>query len=85
MAEPTRRDLLYCNRRSGLPVGHRWQAVWPFVDQMNPDAGVQALASIEVNSGYLRKAPAITVLWRAVAFIRHRTQKEIEEAPRCSG
>ena len=80
MSEPTRRDFLFIATGAVGAVGTA-AAVWPFVDQMNPDAGVQALASIEVNLGAIAEGSAITVLWRGKpVFIRHRTQKEIEEA-----
>ncbi|ODA66967.1 Ubiquinol-cytochrome c reductase iron-sulfur subunit [Methyloligella halotolerans] len=48
---------------------------------MNPDASAQALASIEVDLAPVEVGQAITVMWRGKPiFIRHRTDKEIEEA-----
>ena len=56
-------------------------AVWPLVDQMNPDASVKALASTEVDVSALELGKAITVLWRGKpVFIKRRTQEEIDEA-----
>ena len=56
-------------------------AVWPLVDQMNPDRSVKALASTEVDIGSLEPGKSITVLWRGKpVFIRRRTQEEIAEA-----
>ena len=56
-------------------------AVWPLVDQMNPDASVKALASTEVDVSALEPGKAITVLWRGKpVFIKRRTQEEIDEA-----
>ena len=56
-------------------------AVWPLVDQMNPDASVKALASTEVDVSALELGKAITVLWRGKpVFIKRRTQQEIDEA-----
>ena len=56
-------------------------ALWPFIDQMNPDAGALALASIEVDISPVKVGQAITVLWRGKpVFIRHRTPEEIESA-----
>ena len=46
--EPTRRDFLYVATGSLAAVGVA-SAVWPLIDQMNPDASVLALASIEVD------------------------------------
>ena len=54
-------------------------ALWPFIDQMNPDASVRALASIEVDLAPIAAGQAITVKWRGnPVFIRHRTPQEIE-------
>ena len=80
VSEHNRRDFLYIATAAVGVVGTA-AAVWPFVDQMNPDASVQALASIEVNLDAIEEGSAITVLWRGKpVFIRHRTQKEIDEA-----
>ena len=55
--------------------------VWPFVDQMNPDASVKALASTEVDLRPIASGQSITVLWRGKpVFIRRRTPEEISEA-----
>ena len=55
--------------------------VWPFVDQMNPDASVKALASTEVDLKPIASGQSITVLWRGKpVFIRRRTPEEISEA-----
>ena len=56
-------------------------AVWPLIDQMNPDQSVKALASTEVDVGSLEPGKSITVLWRGKpVFIKRRTQGEIAEA-----
>ncbi len=79
-AEPTRRDFLYIATGSVAAVGAA-AAIWPFIDQMNPDASVKALASIEVDLSAIEEGQSITVKWRGnPVFIRHRTAKEIEEA-----
>ena len=55
--------------------------VWPFIDQMNPDSSVKALASTEVDISQIQPGKAITVLWRGKpVFIKRRTQEEIAEA-----
>lgn len=55
--------------------------LWPFISQMNPDAGALALSSTEVDLASVKEGQAITVQWRGKpVFIRHRTKKEIEEA-----
>lgn len=79
-AEPTRRDFLYIATGSVAAVGAA-TTVWPLVDQMNPDASVRALASIEVDITSLEEGQSMTVKWRGnPVFIRYRTGKEIEES-----
>jgi len=79
-AEPTRRDFLYIATGSFAAVGAA-ATVWPLIDQMNPDAGVQALAAIEVDLGAIEVGQSVTVKWQGKpVFIRDRTDKEIEEA-----
>ncbi len=56
-------------------------SLWPFIDQMNPDASALSLASIEVDLAPVQEGQAITVMWRGKpVFIRHRTAEEIEKA-----
>ena len=56
-------------------------ALWPLVDQMNPDASTLSLASTDVDLAPIEEGQAITVMWRGKPiFIRHRTAKEVEEA-----
>ena len=79
-AEPTRRDFLYVATGVVAVVGTA-AAAWPFIDQMNPDASVQALASIEVDLSAVEEGQSITVKWRGKpVFLRHRTEAEIEAA-----
>ncbi|MCG8445753.1 MAG: ubiquinol-cytochrome c reductase iron-sulfur subunit [Hyphomicrobiales bacterium] len=78
--EPTRRDFLYIatGAMGAVAVGG---IVWPLVDQMNPDAGTLALASIEVDISGVAVGQAITVMWRGKpVFIRNRTDEEVEAA-----
>ncbi len=78
--ETNRRDFLYITTAAVGGVGAAL-AVWPLIDQMNPDASVLALATIEVDLGPIAEGQAITVKWRGnPVFVRHRTAKEIEEA-----
>jgi ubiquinol-cytochrome c reductase iron-sulfur subunit len=39
-------------------------AIWPLVDQMNPDSSVKALSTTEVDISGLEFGKTITVLWR---------------------
>jgi ubiquinol-cytochrome c reductase iron-sulfur subunit len=48
---------------------------------MNPDASVLAMASTEVDLSGIAEGTAVTIKWRgSPVFVRHRTQKEIDEA-----
>lgn len=79
-AEVNRRDFLYIATGAVGAVGAAL-TVWPFISQMNPDASVLALASIEVDLAPIAEGQAITIKWRGnPVFIRHRTAKEIEAA-----
>jgi len=78
--ETNRRDFLYLATGSFAAIGAA-NVVWPLIHQMNPDASVKALASIEVNLSAIETGQSITVTWRGKpVFIRRRTQGEIAEA-----
>ena len=75
-----RRDFIFTASYALGAVGVG-AAVWPLVDQMNPDASVKALASTEVDISALEVGQSITVLWRGKpVFIRRRTNEEIIKA-----
>lgn len=76
----TRRDFLYVATAATGAVT-TGAAVWPLINQMNPSADVQALASIEVPVGDVEPGTQLTVKWRGKpVFIRRRTPAEIEAA-----
>jgi len=76
----TRRDIIMIAPVAFLAIGGA-AALWPLVDQMNPDASAQALASTEVDVSAVEEGAAITVMWRGKpVFIRRRTAEEIEQA-----
>ena len=78
--KPKRRDFLFTASYTIGAVGVG-AAVWPLIDQMNPDASVKALASTEVDISSVEPGKSITVLWRGKpVFIKRRTQSEISEA-----
>jgi len=53
-------------------------AVWPVINQMNPDSSVKALASTEVDLSKIKEGQEITVLWRGKpVFIKRRTKKKL--------
>jgi ubiquinol-cytochrome c reductase iron-sulfur subunit len=77
---PTRRDFIVIAAQAFAGVGAA-VALWPFIQQMNPDASTQALASIEVDLSPVKEGQAITVSWRGKpVFIRNRTAQEVEQA-----
>ena len=76
----TRRDFLTLAGPAFLAVGGA-AALWPFISQMNPDAGALSLASIEVDLKPIAEGQSVTVPWRGKpVFIRNRTKEEIEKA-----
>jgi ubiquinol-cytochrome c reductase iron-sulfur subunit len=78
--EPTRRDFITIAAGSFAAVGGA-AAMWPMIDQMNPDASALSLATIEVDLSPIEEGQSITVSWRGKpVFIRHRTADEIEQA-----
>ncbi|KAA0971767.1 ubiquinol-cytochrome c reductase iron-sulfur subunit [Aureimonas fodinaquatilis] len=79
-SEPTRRDFLYIATGAAAAVGAA-AVVWPFIDQMNPDAATLALAQIDVDISQIAAGQSITAKWRGrPVFIRQRTPAEMEEA-----
>ena len=75
-----RRDFLFTASYTVGAIG-LGATVWPFIDQMNPDKSVKALASTEVDLTPIQPGNSITVLWRGKpVFIKRRTPEEIAEA-----
>jgi len=75
-----RRDFIFTASYT-LGVVGVGAAVWPLIDQMNPDASVKALSSTEVNVSEVQLGQSITVLWRGKpVFIKRRTEEEIAKA-----
>ena len=75
-----RRDFLVLAGNAFAAVGGA-AVLWPFIQQMNPDASALALASIEVDLSPVKEGQAITVMWRGKpVFIRNRTADEIKQA-----
>ena len=75
-----RRDFIFTASYT-LGVVGVGAAVWPLIDQMNPDASVKAHSSTEVNVSEVQPGQSITVLWRSKpVFIKRRTEEEIAKA-----
>jgi ubiquinol-cytochrome c reductase iron-sulfur subunit len=78
--EPNRRDFLVVAGNAFAAVGAA-SLLWPFIQQMNPDASTLALSSVEIDLSPVKEGQAITALWRGKPiFIRNRTKAEIESA-----
>lgn len=78
--EHNRRDFLYIATAMTGVVG-AGAVVWPFIDQMRPDASTLALATVEVDVSAIEPGMSVTAKWRGKPiFIRNRTDAEIEEA-----
>ena len=78
--KPKRRDFLFTTTYAIGAIGIG-SAIWPLVDQMNPDSSVKALSTTEVDISSIESGKSITVLWRGKPiFIKRRTAEEINEA-----
>jgi ubiquinol-cytochrome c reductase iron-sulfur subunit len=79
-AAGTRRDFLYY-ATAGAGTVAAGAAVWPLINQMNPSADVQALASIFVDISSVEPGTQLTVKYLGKpVFIRRRTEEEIAAA-----
>jgi ubiquinol-cytochrome c reductase iron-sulfur subunit len=76
----THRDFLYVATAAAGAIA-TGAAVWPLINQMNPSADVQALASIQVDLSAVEVGSQITVKFLGKpVFLRRRTPEEIEAA-----
>lgn len=79
-ADVNRRDFLMIATGAVAGVGAALTA-WPFINQMNPDASVLALSSVEVDLAPIAEGQAVTIKWRGnPLIIRHRSQADIDTA-----
>ena len=75
-----RRDFLYVATAATGAVT-TGVVVWPLINQMNPSADVQALATIDVDVSGVEPGTQIKAFWLGKpVFIRRRTEDEIAEA-----
>ena len=78
--EGTRRDFLYY-ATAGVATVAVGAAAWPLINQMNPSADVQALASIQVDVSAVEVGSQLTIKFLGKpVFIRRRAPEEIEAA-----
>jgi ubiquinol-cytochrome c reductase iron-sulfur subunit len=72
--DPGKRDFLYVATAAVGVVGVAAVA-WPIINQMNPDASVLALASIEFDLSKVEQGQSVTIKWRGTpVFVRNRTK-----------
>ena len=82
--EPNRRAFLHLTTGAFAAIGAA-NVAWPLIDQMNPDASMRALASIEIDLDAVEVGQSLTITWRGKpVFIRRRTQEEIRDAENVS-
>jgi ubiquinol-cytochrome c reductase iron-sulfur subunit len=76
----SKRDLLELMSLAGgamLGAG----LAWALIGSMNPSKDVLAVSAVEIDLTPIAEGQGITVMWQGKPiFIRHRTQKEIQEA-----
>ena len=78
--KPTRRDFLYITTGAFGVVGAA-SVAWPLIDQLNPDASVKAVSTIEVDISSIEPGSFLKVAWRGnPIYIRRRTNEEIADA-----
>lgn len=78
--DPNRRDFIHIATGAFLVIGSA-AALWPLIDQMNPDASTLSAGMIDVDISPIEPGQAITVMWRGKpVFVRNRTPEEVEAA-----
>jgi ubiquinol-cytochrome c reductase iron-sulfur subunit len=76
----TRRDFLVIATGAFAAVGVAG-TLWPFIDQMNPDAAALALASTEVDVSSIEPGQSIIAVWQGKPVaVRYRTEEEMKAA-----
>lgn len=77
---PNRRDFMFIATGAVAAVGTAL-AVWPLIDNLNPDAATLSFSAVEVDLRPVELGQRITVKWRgSPVFIAHRTPAEIAQA-----
>ena len=78
--ELSRRDVMLIAAGGFATIGAA-AALWPLLDQMNPDASTLSLSTTDVDLAPIAEGQAITVMWRGKpVFIRNRTAEEVKAA-----
>lgn len=75
-----RRDFIHIAASAFAGIGAA-AALWPLINQMNPDASALSLASTEIDLAPIQEGQAVTVMWRGKPiFVRNRTADEVKQA-----
>src|SRR5579863_8541803 len=76
----SKRDFLFLVTGSVATVGVA-ATLWPFIDQMNPDAATIAAAGpVDIDIGQMQPGQRIVVLWSArPVFVVNRPQPALDE------
>ena len=78
--QPERRDFIAQMAGAFVAVGSA-AALWPFIDQMNPNGATPPLEVTDVDLAPIAPGQAISVRWRGMpVFVRNRTREEMEQA-----
>jgi ubiquinol-cytochrome c reductase iron-sulfur subunit len=76
----TRRDFIHF-AAAALTLAGGAAALWPVLDQMNPDQSALSLASVEFDLTPVVEGQGVNIMWRGKPiFVRHRTAAEIAAA-----
>jgi ubiquinol-cytochrome c reductase iron-sulfur subunit len=76
----TRRDFIHIVAATFTLAGGA-AALWPVLDQMNPDQSALSQASVEFDLAPVAEGQGVKVMWRGKPiFVRHRTAEEIASA-----
>src|SRR5208283_6103433 len=78
--DAARRDFLFLVTGSVATVGVA-TTLWPFIDQMNPDAATIAAAGpVDVDVSHIEPGQRVVVLWAArPVFVVRRTPEALKE------
>jgi len=77
--DPSRRDFLYIATATTAAVGAT-ATLWPFIDQMNPDASTVAAAGpVDIDLTALQPGQQIVLVWGArPVFVVNRTKAALD-------
>ena len=77
---PSRRDMLYLVTGSAVAVGTAL-TVWPFIDQMNPDARTIAAAGpVDIDVSQIQEGQRMVTLWaQRPVFVVRRSSEALKQ------